>query len=444
MANRKNSQIRVHILYLLLAFLTQTNLSCHGKVHHNSGYRDGLQIENASDTINVNALGVCEDSVITISNEVDLKGGICIIPKEFKLDFKGGLIKNGTLIGQETRIKYKGIVFDRVKISGTWNVPVISTSMFKDLGYINSLKDVVALLNPGIRNKIVIKGGNYQVSASEKVPCCLIVCSNTDMVIDGNIILQPNNLPMYAIIHVEGENISIKGKGSLIGDKQNHTGENGEWGMGINLWGAKNVSIKGFSVKNCWGDCIYIGGSSENVIIEKCTLDNGRRQGVSITSGVDVTIRDCMISNVSGTAPEYAIDVEPNSNNGCDNISIDRVKVNNCKGGFLVYGKAENAHVGSVIIRKASPSGDGKPALSIIGCDNAIIEGCTVYQKNAQRVVDCRDVKSLAIKGNTIHQQENTGSWLKKSAKKVIGRSEVGLISVINCVNSTVENNIEK
>ena len=445
MENRKNSQLRLHILYLMLAFLALTNLSCHGKVHHNEkGHLDDLEVEMISDTVNISVLGACEDNVITIRKEVDLKGCVCIVPKDVKLDFKGGLIKNGSLIGHETRIKYKGIVFDKVKIAGTWVVPVISTSMFKDLGYINSLKDVVALLNPNVKNKIAIKGGPYQVSASEKAPRCLSICSNSDMVIDGNIILQPNNLPGYAIIHAEGENISIKGKGSLIGDKQDHTGEKGEWGMGINLWGAKNVSIKGLTVKNCWGDCIYIGGNSENVIVEKCSLDNGRRQGISMTGGAGVTIRDCVISNVSGTAPEYAIDVEPNPNNRCDNIVIDRVKVNHCKGGFLVYGKAEKAHVGSVIIRKSLPSGDGKSAVSIIGCDYAVIEGCTIRQNNAQRVVDCRDVKSLVVRTNTIHQKESVSHVLKSTAKKVIGRSDAGPICVTNCDNNVVENNIEK
>ncbi len=444
MENRKNSQIRVHIFYLLLAFLTQTNLSCHGKVHHHNEYHDVLQVEGNSDTINVNALGLCEDNVITIRNEIDLKGYVCVVPKEVILDFKGGLIRNGTLIGQETRIKYKGIVFDKVTIAGTWVVPVISTSMFKDLGYINSLKDVVALLNPSVKNKIVIRGGTYQVSVSEKVPRCLSICSNTDVDINGNIILLPNNLSGYAILHAEGENISIKGKGSLIGDKQNHMGINGEWGMGVNLWRAKNVSIKGLTVKDCWGDCIYIGGNCEEVYIENCKLDNGRRQGISITSAKKVTIKDCVITNVSGTAPEYAIDVEPNTNNTCDSIVIDRVKVNNCKGGFLVYGKAQNAKVGSIVIKNSSPRANGKSALSINGCDNAIIEGCKISQNNAHRVLDCRDVGSLVVRGNTIYQQERLGHVLKRTAKKVVGRNEAGPIYVKNCDNSVVENNIEK
>ena len=398
MANRKNSQIRVHILYLLLAFLTQPYLSCQGKVHHKNGYRDGLQIENASDTINVNALGVCEDSVITISNEVDLKGGVCIVPKEVKLDFKGGLIKNGTLIGQETGIKYKGIVFDRVKIAGTWKVPVISTAMFKDLGYINSLKDVVALLNPDIRNKIVIRGGNYQVSASEKVPCCLVICSNTDMVIDGNVILQPNNLPRYAIIHAEGENISIKGKGSLIGDKQNHMGINGEWGMGVNLWRAKSVSIKGLTVKDCWGDCIYIGGNCEEVYIKNCKLANGRRQGISITSAKKVTIKDCVITNVSGTAPEYAIDVEPNKGEIVDNVIIKNVTAEKCRGGFLVYGKAPGARVGKVSIVGCKLIDIPKMPISLQKCDSAVIKRCTIINCKRKDPISQEQIKTLVRK----------------------------------------------
>lgn len=402
------------------------------------------QLSFSTDTIPALHFGLEPNSRVFITSNWDLQGLTLFVPDNVELVAKGGVISNGCIVGSRTLIKRKETIFDKVQVQGSWIVPVISTSMFADLNYDNSLKDVFALTNSEVHNKILIEKGEYQVSAYKNADRCLNIGSNTEVIFNGTVRLKPNDFPNYSVISIAGDNIVLKGSGCVIGDKMNHVGNAGEWGMGINLWGAKNVSIKGLTVKECWGDCIYIGGSTENVIIEKCTLDNGRRQGVSITSGNEVKIRNCVISNVSGTVPEYAIDVEPNANNRCDNIVIDKVTVNDCKGGFLVYGKAVNAQVGMVIIRKSSPSGDGKPALGIVGCDNAIVEECTISQNNSPKVVVCREVKSLAIKGNTIHQKKSAGFRLKKTAKRIVGRSEAGPICVTNCEKSVVEKNIEE
>ena len=42
-----------------------------------------------------------------------------------------------------------------------------------------------------------------------------------------------------------------------------------------------------------------------------CMISNGRRQGLSITSGDNILVENCQIRKVYGTAPQYEIDIEP-------------------------------------------------------------------------------------------------------------------------------------
>lgn len=78
---------------------------------------------------------------------------------------------------------------------------------------------------------------------------------------------------------------------------------------------------------------------------------DGRRQGISITSADRVYISNRTITKVRGTAPQYGIDIEPNKGDSVDNVVIENVEVYDCHGGILSYGKAENAQIGSIILR---------------------------------------------------------------------------------------------
>ena len=38
-----------------------------------------------------------------------------------------------------------------------------------------------------------------------------------------------------------------------------HTGNTGEWGHGIAVFGSTNVTIENVDISQCWGDGIYLG-----------------------------------------------------------------------------------------------------------------------------------------------------------------------------------------
>ena len=49
----------------------------------------------------------------------------------------------------------------------------------------------------------------------------------------------------------------------------------------------------------------------QNIVLDNCTGDNNRRNGLTVESGRGITIRDCAWINTNGASPEAGIDVEP-------------------------------------------------------------------------------------------------------------------------------------
>jgi len=373
----------------------------------------GISRANHKDIINIsyNTLGQIRGDNITITDVIDLKGGVCCIPQGKTLVFNGGLIKNGTLIGNKTKIDCNTAAFDKVNIKGNWIVPHISTRLFVDLGYTNSLCDVLALASPEIENAIEIENGVYTVQAERENGVCLMLYDNTNIIINGTISLAPNNYEGYDIIKVSGSNVIIVGNGTIIGDRRQHSGAKGEFGMGVDVKGAKNITICGLSIKDCWGDCIYVGKNSKNVKIEGCNLDNARRNGISVTDADGVEIRKCKISNVSGTNPQDAIDIEPNKNCKVDHVLIDSVEVVNCVGGVIVSKGSKNISnkkIGVVKIINSNVSTMAKYPIRVKYCESAIIENNVLSGNDINSVICVNDTPDVIIKNNHIRNRDQT------------------------------------
>lgn len=321
-------------------------------------------------------------SVVAISSEWNLEGKSVILPDGITLKFVSGKISNGTLIGANTKISgnIKGI-FDKVKISGTWSVSDILTSMFVNLDYDNSLRDIFALTNSAIYNRVTIEKGNYYFLLNDTQKNGITINSKTDIVIEGNLILKANGLRSYDILKVIGSDITITGSGSLIGDLPSHIDNGGEWGMGIYLKKASNVTISGITIRDCWGDCVYVGGNSQNILIDNCCLDHGRRQGISVTYGSNVTLSNLKITNIGGTSPGYGIDIEPNSNGLVDNVLVRNVTIDNSVGGILVYGRAKGAKIENIIIEECKITYTEKLPIDVRRCESVQIKGNILSKK---------------------------------------------------------------
>ena len=361
------------------------------------------------------------NSTVEITRNWDLKGKTVVLPDGITLNVKNGEIQNGTLVGKKTKIAGKKTnVFNKVNIEGSWNVPIISSRLFVDLCEDNALRNVMALTDTSVRNVVTIEKGNYSIKLVKNQETGIYVRSNTTLFLNGTIRLEPNSFTNYHVVEATGRNIVIKGKGTIIGDKVTHTGTSGEWGMGLDIAGGSNIKISGLTIKNCWGDCIYIGGKSKNVTIDSCSLNNGRRQGISITNANGITIKNCHISKVSGTNPQYGIDVEPNKGCEVDSILIDNVTVTDCHGGIMCW-RDTGATIKNVIVRNCKVSGTKvKYPICMMRAESIIIENCEVDSQSDYCIL-VQDVNNLNASSNKWHTKGlkpmNTINVKKKNIK---------------------------
>lgn len=398
------------------------------------------------DTLWVDALGRVENGIFIIEHDIDLDGRVCLLPKGVILKKNQGVIKNGTLVGDFTKIQAEGALFDKVTISGSWDVPYITTKLFVDLSYENSLRDVVALAHPNVQNRVEVEKGEYWVKVEKRSDVCVSLCSNTEFVLNGTIRLIPNGYKSYFIVRANGKNIKISGKGTIIGDKPTHSGTEGEWGMGLDLRGAINASVKGLSIKDCWGDCIYVGGRSRNVLIEKCKLENGRRQGISVTKADGVTIRNCTIMNVSGTNPQCAIDIEPNKLDSVDNILLEDVLVRNCEGGFMVFhGDSKDGTVtpwiGNVTIRNCDIKSKSKYPVRIVRCEKVEINKCKLYAPDGLSAIIVTNTGEAVIQNNSVSVHYNMRDRAKNIVGELVGKGKRFPIDIRHVNRQSVYNN---
>ena len=328
-----NMKLRLIVFFILVSLLPRQRIMAENvvEIKYSSTARTQIKMSNTRYII------LCV---------VNLYGKTLTMPEGCTLEFsEGGQITNGLLTGDHTKIegKTKGI-FYRTHISGTFDVPTISTNMFSDATYENTLKNVMALACSDVQNTVTIEalpdGEVYEVSTSEGYNI-IHVPSNTDVIIDGTVQLAPNNEESYSIFHCDNvENVSFSGNGCIIGDRTTHIGTSGEWGMGINIVGSRNIHITGLTISDCWGDCIYVGrGSnkkeSSDVTIDHCLLTGSRRQGISVVACYGSLMEDLEIRDIHGTDPQAAIDIEPNSGDTCTGAWIKNVCARNCYHGII-------------------------------------------------------------------------------------------------------------
>lgn len=342
-----------------------------------------------------------------LKKDVDLNGERYVMPEGVTIVAGKGVIKNGTLIGNDTQFKGKGCFFDYIKIEGSWKCKDISTTMFKSLDYENSLVNVFALTDHRIRNTVTIENGSYNVLIGQG-ETSIRVSSNTTIVLNGEIKLLPNKYDQCYIFDINNaHSVTIKGTGKIVGDRVAHLGKTGEWGFGIRIKRSNNVLIEGITISHCWGDCIYICDKSNRITVRNCNLNNSRRQGISVISANNVNVSNCNIRNISGTAPGSAIDIEPNANDTVRNVTITNVTVRDCHIGFAASGdetkkrftenvKFKNCHVSKV---KGIP-------VTIINVKDVLVDNCYLDCSAKAYAIYLKQVSNASVTNNVLSSEK--------------------------------------
>ena len=154
-------------------------------------------------------------------------------------------------------------------------------------------------------SSVYVPDGIYMIDADVS----LKPRNNTSLYLSDGAVLKAMTTASeyYELIDIiEKENIRIIG-GTLQGDRVTHTGTSGEWGHGINMRGAKNITVDKLVSKDFWGDGIYLGASvpgqkpCENIILRDVHCDNNRRQGMSVIHIDGLYVYDSKFTRTNGT-----------------------------------------------------------------------------------------------------------------------------------------------
>ena len=164
----------------------------------------------------------------------------------------------------------------------------------------------------GTGGTVFVPNGTYMVDAAGK-KTRLVLKSDMTLKLSERAILKaiPNDAEHYALLTISDvSNVTVVG-GTLEGERTQHKGKTGEWGMGIHIRrGAKRITISGVTAKKMWGDGFYVSDAKE---VKFCSViaDNNRRQGLSIIDVKDLLVTDSIFKNTHGTRPSAGIDLEP-------------------------------------------------------------------------------------------------------------------------------------
>lgn len=191
---------------------------------------------------------------------------------------------------------------------------------------LSSKKDVTDLIQSILNKYDIVLMPNFPIQISEKG-----LTLNTNQIVlfeeKSSLYIKPNAKTHYALFLARDiKNVKIYNP-NLKGDRYKHKSKDGQWGMGIRIFGSSNIQVFNPRISEMWGDGIYIGGPadnpSRNVEIYNAYLDDNRRNAISITSGENIKLYKPIVSNSNGQSPKGGIDIEPNNNrNVINNIEI--------------------------------------------------------------------------------------------------------------------------
>lgn len=187
---------------------------------------------------------------------------------------------------------------------------------------INNLM-TISTINEKIKNggTIIFKNGTYLINKGETIR----VASNSKIYFEPNAILKYNDLTSthYNILTIhECKNVLIEDV-NITGCRDEHIGEEGEWGHGISITSSKNIKIIRPYIEKTWGDGIYIGylwdetepvNITKNIQILDSHIYRCSRNGIALCSGDDILIDRALIEEVDRCFPKAGIDIEPECN----------------------------------------------------------------------------------------------------------------------------------
>jgi len=188
-------------------------------------------------------------------------------------------------------------------------------------GYVkDGSRDYTAYLQSAIKNHSNIVFPGFPILVNEKG---LEIGSNKIITfLNGSELrMKATSSEKYNVIRLlRSSNVTLVDP-VITGDRKKHIGTRGEYGHGISILSAKNITIKNAKISDCWGDGIYINQPTglpvpENITISGSSFYRNRRNSISVTCVNGFKVLNSyaygLLESEGGTRPMSGIDFEPN------------------------------------------------------------------------------------------------------------------------------------
>lgn len=378
------------------------------------------EVVYVSDGADLSKLLTQDDTRFVIRHSHNLDGKNIVVGSNSVLDFQGGRICDGRIVGNGCLIE-GSLLFDHVNFSNSCKIDYITDSFISIVDEEN-LVDLFSLLNDEEYQVLEISKNYVTSTIAEQGHNYLNLMSHSKIIINGSISLGTTlqNVTAYRVLlAMDKDDIEICGGGALVGDRDSKRfvgTETYEHGVGIGIYNSTNVFIHGITIAKMIGDGIYITSTgnkhAENILITNTRLLYNRRQGISLIAGNNITIKNNYIGYTGGTQPEAAFDLEPNqpyqtSRNVffCENI------LENNNDGIHIHDKrapAYNVVIENNTVCSRVPDKEKRNGFTQYGGCNVIItnSGGSIHIRNQEMInlVVYKNTGNIRVDSCSIHQ----------------------------------------
>lgn len=219
---------------------------------------------------------------------------------------------------------------------------------------------------------VLVDDGLYLIDADVDAGKGVRLSSHCTLQMTKGAVLRaiPNTLKRSAVVLMASVTDAHVVGGAIQGEREQHRGKEGEWGMGVWLTTAHQSSVRSTVISGCWGDGIYVGSDapragteSTDIVISAVRCDQNRRQGVSVVAARRVQILNSRFMRTGGTAPSAGIDFEPDAGGAVvEDCLVDGCTIDDNLLGVQLVGPCRN-----VVIRRSHFHGNQKAGLTLVG-----------------------------------------------------------------------------
>lgn len=272
-----------------------------------------------------------ENTIYEIRYDFDLNGAEITIPEGCVLDFQGGSLNNGSIVGNSTKIKANPIkIFENdIDLNGSYDIYEAYPEWFGAVG--DGVADDTIAIQKAIKMGRYIKftKSEYSIDTAKgesfgngAYPVALRVDSNKIIDLNGcTLKMAKASKVSYYVFFIQGDNIEIK-NGKIIGDIDlwdiKDTKTNGSL-IGVRSLNSYGRGYNSLKFHNLYLSKAYVTGiiitgdayPNENVMIYDNVVEECGREGIFVENAKNVVINNNIVRKCSKQSTKSGIGCEP-------------------------------------------------------------------------------------------------------------------------------------